>query len=179
MKNKNKGQILVETVIYVLIGLALIGLVLFAVKPNIDSNKEKLIIDQSINSLKNLDDKVKETIDNGKGNVRNVNDFSLKRGELSINGESDEIILVLRELSKPYSEPGTNIKYGNVNLVSKTEIKEYSVYLNLNYSNKINLTINGKDIEKTFNPSSAPYKFSISNEGGDRTKLLVINVEQT
>ena len=78
------GQILVETVIYVLIGLALIGIVLFAVKPKIDSSSEKVIIEQSINSLKNLDDKIKETIDNGKGNVRNVNDFSLKKGELKV-----------------------------------------------------------------------------------------------
>ncbi|MEK7633762.1 MAG: hypothetical protein AAB437_02870 [Patescibacteria group bacterium] len=39
-------------------------------------------------------------------------------------------------------------------------------------------TLNGKDFEKTFNPSSVPYRFSISNEGGDRTKLLVINMEE-
>ncbi len=178
MKTK-KGQILVETVIYVLIGLTLIGIVLFAVKPKIDSGRDKVIIEQSINSLKNFDDKIKESIDDGKGNVRNVNDFSLKKGELSINGESDEITFSLKDLSKPFSELGTNIKYGYVGLVSKAENKKYSVYLNLNYSNMVNLTINGRDIEKTFNPSSEPYRFSISNEGGDRTKLLVIDIEQT
>jgi|SRR3989344_2664366 len=178
MKEK-KGQILIESVIYVLISLTLIGIVLFVIKPKIDSSSEKVIIEQSINSLKNFDDKIEEMIDNGEGNVINANDFSLKKGELTINGESDEITLVLKELSKPYSELGANIKYGNVDLASKAENKRYSVYLSLNYSNNVNLTLNDLDIKKTFNPSSVPYRFSISNEGGDRTKLLVINIEQT
>ncbi len=179
MKNRKKGQILVEAVIYVLIGLALIGIVLFAVKPKIDSSRDKVIVEQSINSLKNFDDKINEVMDNGKGSVRNVNDFSLKRGELMIDGESDEITFALKGLSKPFSELGTRIKYGNVDLVSKTENKKYSVYLSLNYSNAINLTLNGGDDKKTFSPSSVPYRFSVSNEGGDRTRLLVIDIEQT
>ena len=48
IKNKKRGQIWVETVIYTLIGLTIIGLLLAVSKPQIDKQKDKALIEQKI-----------------------------------------------------------------------------------------------------------------------------------
>ena len=45
---KKKGQIWVETVLYTLIGLALIGITLAIMMPKITQSREKVVVEQSI-----------------------------------------------------------------------------------------------------------------------------------
>ena len=77
---KKRGQVWVETVLYTLIGLVLIGLVLAFASPRISEAKDRLVVEQSINSLNAFDEKV--NID--PGNVRRI-DFTIKRGALYID----------------------------------------------------------------------------------------------
>ena len=53
MKEK-KAQVWVETVIYTLIGLTVIGILLGFSKPKIDSMKDKIIIEQTIDLFERI-----------------------------------------------------------------------------------------------------------------------------
>ena len=57
-----RGQIWVETVIYTLIGLALMGLVLAFVMPKINESKDRIILQQTITSLNDIDEKINSVL---------------------------------------------------------------------------------------------------------------------
>ena len=156
----NKGQVWVETVLYTLIGLVLIGLVLTFASPRISEAKDRLVVEQSINSLNAFDEKV--NID--PGNVRRI-DFTLKRGTLYINPKEEIIKLEINDLGKPYSEPSVLINYGRVSGISEVEQKFSKITLYLNYSKQFNITYNDLEKEMKFDSAATPYIFLISNLG--------------
>ncbi len=178
MDRRKKGQIWVETVIYTLIGLALIGIVLAIVTPKINTSRDKIIVEQSIASLSALDDKIKEVVDNGQGNVRKIPELTLKKGELTFDGETNTITLVLKDISRPYSEPGIAIEVGSVFVLSEVKNGKTIVYLTLNYTNILNLTVSKADVIKKYDPASVPYSFIISNEGGGAGVQFVVNIQE-
>jgi hypothetical protein len=165
-----KGQVWIETVLYTLIGLTLIGLALGFIMPKINEARDKVLVEQAINSLSALDEKVSEAVQRGAGNIRQV-EFSMKRGDLEINGIGDEIKLTITGLSKPYSQPGVEIAVGRVKILSIAEQKTSSVFLTLSY--QANLTYDGKDQTRKFSAASIPYKFFIENKGVIGTKSWV------
>jgi type II secretory pathway pseudopilin PulG len=167
---KKKGQVWVETVIYVLIGLALISLVLSFVMPRINQQRDKIIVDQTVVSLSKFDRKINEVINGGRDNKRIV-DFSMKQGSFYINSEENEIVFVLEGLSKPYSEPGIEIPVGRVNVETTEGRKTSSVNLTLEYFG-VNLVYDDVEQNKKFTPSSTPYRFSIENNGAINIKQI-------
>lgn len=178
MKNK-KGQVWIETVLYTLIGLALIGIVLAVATPAINKSKDKIIVEQTIDSLNEWDKKINEVIDSGPGNKRNIASFMMKKGSLFINSPADEVNFVIDDLSAPYSEPGVLIELGKVKLISYEESGEDFVRLSLNYSSIANITYAEKDSAGQFSAASIPYSFDIENTGNQGGELFVINIEET
>jgi len=161
---RRKAQIWVETAIYALIGLTIIGIVLAIATPAIDRYKDKIVIEQTIAALEGLNSKILE-VGGTKGSVRIV-EFRVKNGELVIDSATDKISYVLKESRLEYSEPGTEIKQGEVYIKTETNGKKYDISLVLKYGENIDLTYNGNaDEKKTFNQASLPYKFSIENKG--------------
>ena len=177
MDKKKKGQIWVETVIYTLIGLALIGIVLAIATPQINKLKERRIVEQSAASLSRFDEGIKNDLEGGQEN-RRIIDFVLKKGEFYINGDLDTITLILKDFTKPYSEPGVVIPLGSVSAKTESTGKKYTINLLLNYYGVINLTYSNKDISKKFTPTNLPYSFNIDNNGlvGD---LIEISISET
>jgi len=131
---RKSGQVWVETVLYTLIGLVLIGVALAIITPQISKAKDTLIVEQTINALNDLDKKFDEVF-RGPGNVRQVPELTMRRGELYVNATGDEIIFVLKGMKKPYSEPGVVIEIGSVDVLSEEEQKDSTVYLTLDYGN--------------------------------------------
>src|SRR3972149_10097198 len=123
-----KAQVWIETVLYTLIGLALMGLALGFVMPKINEARDRALVEQAISSLSSLDSKITEAIQTGTGNVRQT-EFLMKRGEIYINASFDEIDLTLDGLAKPYSEPGVKIQMGRVTVISTEGQKTSSVKL--------------------------------------------------
>ena len=168
MKKNKGGQVWIETVLYTLIGLALIGLALGFIMPKINEARDKAIVEQAINSLSEFDGKINEVIETGTGNVRQI-EIYMKKGELEINsgdyvpGGKSEMKITLSELSKPYSEPNVTISFGRVQVMTEEGQKTSSVSLKVSYS--YNITFNGLNQNKKFTPASTPYKFSIKNNG--------------
>lgn len=165
MKNNfsKGGQIWVETVIYTLIGLSLIGLVLAIVTPKINEMQDKSIIEQTIDSLNVFDSKVNEVI-SAPGNKRVV-EFRMKRGSLYFDTQNDSVKYELDDSRAVYSEPGVSIQIGRINVTTIEGQKRSKVSLLLDYSMH-NITFNDADGETVkLTQTSVPYRISIENKG--------------
>ncbi len=165
-KNKTKSrkaQVWVETVIYTLIALVLIGTVLAFVKPKIEQLQDKAIIEQTLVVMENIDNQIKSVIQGGPGN-RRIIDIGLKKGNLDIDSKNEQILFNI-ESKHLYSEEGETVGVGNIKILTTPNGKNYDVVLWMNYSG-YDLSYRGNLNEiKTITKSSNPYKFVITNNG--------------
>jgi hypothetical protein len=168
---EKRGQVWIETVIYLLIAFVMIGLVLSFVRPKIEEMRDKAIIERSLEVMNSLDNLIL-TI-GSPGNKRLV-DLNIKKGSLTIDGENDTILFEM-EGKYLYTEPGEEVAVGNV--LAKTEEKgEYNVVtLKRDFSANYNLTYQGRDVGKTLNKAATPYKLYLTNNGV--TNNLNINID--
>lgn len=174
---KKRGQVWVETVLYTLIGLALIGLVLAFVMPKISQAKDKMAVEQTINSLNALDEKINAVLE-APGNKRFI-DLTMKRGELNIKSEENKVVFVISDLKKPYSEPGVEISSGRIKILSEEGQKTSSVSLTLEYGEFSDLKHAENEEDKKFSAASVPYTFSITNLGdSDGDGLVEISIKE-
>lgn len=164
IKLKKGGQIWVETVVYTLIGMALIGVALAIVTPQLNKQRDRALVEQTISALNVFDEKMTYVIDKGPGNVRNL-DFNVKRGKLIINSTEEVVYFIIDDLSSLYSQENIVINRGMISFKSKKERKGASIVLWLNYSSSVNITYRGREEQRVFNPASTPYKISIENLG--------------
>jgi len=164
----NRGQIWVETVIYTLIGLTVIGLVLAAALPKINARKDEIMIEQSIEALGNIDDKIYE-VQRASGN-RRVVDLEVRKGTLIIDMEEDTISWEL-ESSFEYSEVGVVIPLGRLN-VTTTSGNPWKVELKLFY--RMDLKFDGNNFgTHRIDVSPTPYKFAIENVGKEDGNIVI------
>ncbi|MFQ5531597.1 MAG: hypothetical protein ACE5ES_03200 [Candidatus Nanoarchaeia archaeon] len=162
-KKDKTGQVWIETIIYTLIAFIIIGTVLAFVKPKIQEMQDKAIIEQSIVMMEDLDSTISGIDIGGAGN-RRVIELAIKKGVLTIDGNSDKIIFEI-EGKHTYSEPGKDIEIGD--FIAHTEKKGDSntVTLTRDYSEKYNISYNNEDELKALSKTSTIYKLSITNKG--------------
>ena len=157
-----RGQVWVETVIYTLIGLAIMGIILAVVKPSIDAKKDQAILSQSEELLRNIKNQIEDVRYYGAGNSRTI-ELRIKKGELVIDSKNDSVIFSMDskyQYSELDKEVGDDIK------ILTTEKKgDYKVSLKLDYSSSLNLTYTREDKEKIFSTSPTNYKLNIANNG--------------
>jgi len=165
----------VETVIYTVIGLTIIGLVLAAVIPKINNKKDEVVIEQSIEALGKIDEKVYEVIDQGVGN-RRVVDLEINKGVLIIDMDANTISWVVDSGIK-YSEEDVMIPLGNLNITTtKKGSSSWEVESRVGYN--VDIRYDGENSgEKQLNPAPAPYKFVIENLGNIDNNI-VINLKE-
>lgn len=158
-----KAQVWVETVIYTLIALVLIGTVLAFVKPKIEQLQDKAIIEQTLVVMENIDNQITSVIQGGPGN-RRIMDIGLKKGTLNIDSTNEQILFNI-ESKHMYSEEGETIEIGNIKTLTTKNGKNYGVVLWTNYSG-YDLSYRGNlNGIKSVTKSSNPYKFVITNNG--------------
>lgn len=165
---KKHGQIWVETVIYTLIGLTIIGLVLATALPKINEKKNEIIIEQSIVALGIINDKIYEVL-RAPGN-RRVVDLEINNGALIIDIDKNTIMWVI-DSSFQYSELDTSISLGNINVTTKRG-NPWKVELKLGY--KMDIRYNG-DVSgiKRLDVAPTPYKLVIENAGIDAGNIVI------
>jgi type II secretory pathway pseudopilin PulG len=157
-----RGQVWVETVIYTLIGLAIIGLVLAGALPKINQKKDEMTIGRSIEALSEIDNKIYE-VSRAVGSRRVVN-LEVRKGVFIINpSPGHESISWVLDSSFPYSEVGMTVPFGNINITT-TKNGNYEVELKLSYN--MDLRYLG-EVEKRFDVAPTPYKLAIENKGRD------------
>lgn len=163
MEKEVEGQVWVETVLYTLIGIAIIGMVLSFAYPKIRAAQEAALIEQSVTTIANFDEVISLVNGRGPGNVKTYT-FMLKRGKLVIDGGQDKIVLELRGLSSEYSEPGLPVKQGRVEVLTTKEAKGYAVNVSVNYRMEkgfIDVKVGESDIEKEFAQAATPYVLKV------------------
>lgn len=160
-KNNKIAQVWIETVLYTIIGLAIIGILLAFVMPKINQTKDNLVIEQSIDTLKILDKKIKE-ISSETGSRGKV-DLRLKRGYLYIDPDKKQINITIEDLTSLYSEPGVLIRDGSLGITSQEGSKRNSITLSVSYSETI--TYDGNLAGKKINSAPLPYVLIIENTG--------------
>ena len=168
MEIQNKGQIWVETVIYTLIALILIGAVLAFIAPKIQEIQDKATIEQSIEMLQSIDKIISSVVFGGPGNKRIV-DIGIKKGNLIINSEEDKIIFEIKS-QYIYSQEGENISIGGIIVLTEKTGSSNKIILTSDYS-KYDITYGGKNESKTITQAPTPYKLSIENKGGAKTNI--------
>ncbi len=164
----NKSQIWIETVIYTLIGLAIIGILLAFAVPEIQEKKDQMLVKQSIDMLRQIENKIEEVRYYGPGN-RRVIETKIEKGNLIINPKQNAIEYNTKS-KYMYSQPGEEVEIGNINSTTKEVGEEYEIMLELKYEN-INITFLRKEKNKTLNPSPTPYKLTVENLGGNLVNI--------
>lgn len=166
-----KGQVWIETVLYTLIGLAIMGVILSLVKPSLDEKRDQLVLNQVIEILEGIDDQVEDVVYRGEGNSRPL-EITLKKGSITIDGVND-IVVFSMDSKNMFSEIGSVVSRGKIKaLTTEKANKLYNVALTLDYSN-FNITFAKTDVEKVLQYSSTPYRIIIANNGraGSRTNI--------
>ncbi len=158
----NKAQIWVETAVYTLIGLVIIAILLAIVTPQIQNIKDKSIVEQTMNSLERLNEKILE-IEQAPGNIRIV-DFKIMKGKIILNSEEDSVDYVLENTKLRISEPGKEIKEGNLILKTEEYGSRYRISLSLRYDN-LDLTFEESNSDKILQQGTQPHRIKIENIG--------------
>lgn len=170
-----RGQVWIETVIYTLIGLGLIGLVLALITPKINEYRDKAVIEQTISSLNLLDSKLNEALQSP-GNTRVV-EFRIRKGSLFVDSTQDLIFFELEDSSSLYSQPNQETRLGKMKVLTTPEATGNRVRLTLSYG--LNITYNGVEGPvKQFSAASIPYRFSLTNKGFDAARNETIDIRE-
>lgn len=164
IKKNNSGQVWIETVLYTLIGLALIGMVLAFTLPKITKTQERILVEQSLSSIKLLDQIINKVIENGPDNVR-IYEINFKEGNLFFDSSKEVIYFQIDEMKDYYSQPDVEIDDGRVKILSFGKKDSSSVKLTLNYTRFADITFDGKNDERKITQSATSYKLIISNLG--------------
>jgi type II secretory pathway pseudopilin PulG len=182
---KNKAQIWVETVLYTLIGISLIALVLTFATPKINEFQDKLVIEQSIETMQQFGKSIDSVADSGIGTRRNFNSFNLKRGELIIsNGDplDNKAELVLEGLTYAYTQPTqmstpsvtineVKVSFDNVKVYTQIEPLTKTYRTTIVYSPPIKF-----DSSLQLRAAGTPYRLSI--EKSTESNEAVISIKE-
>jgi len=162
--NENKrAQVWIETVLYTLIGLAILGTLMAVAKPKIDSYRDKVVIEQTIESLSLVDEKITSVL-RAPGNTRIV-DLKISKGKLVIDSQTDTLYWIMESKDK-YGEPGQKIPVGNIDVLTEGK-GPWMITMSINYTLlDLNITTkDNKDIKQEVAASPTPYSLIIENLG--------------
>jgi hypothetical protein len=168
-----KGQVWVETVIYLLIAFVMMGLVLSFIRPKIEELRDKAIIEQSLAVIKDIDNLIL-TI-GSPGNTRLI-EIGIRKGALVIDSAADTLTFEM-DSRYIYTEPGEPVQIGNINATTTTKSGVNTVTLKRDFSREYNLTYKGEESLKTLGKASTPYRLSFTNEGEDSSGKIIINFD--
>lgn len=167
--DNHKGQVWIETVIYLLIALVMISLVLAFVKPKIEELRDEAVIDQSIEILKNIDNSI---LTIGEAGNKRVLEIGIKKGTLTVDSQNEKIIFEI-DSRYLYTEPGQTVSIGNIEATTQSKGKNNIVTLERDFGDQYNLTYKGEENPKTFPKSSTPYTISLTNKGEFSNKIKI------
>jgi type II secretory pathway pseudopilin PulG len=157
------GQVWVETVIYTLIGLTIMGLVLAVALPKINAKKDEVLINQAIQAMGDIDNKV--YLVQGAALNRRTVDLDIGKGKVIIDVGENTISWVIDSRFK-YSEPGFPSTMGNMIILTE-ETDPWTVTMTIHYAVDIRF---GEDMvtgTKELGSAPTPYKLMVENAGND------------
>jgi type II secretory pathway pseudopilin PulG len=173
-KRSKRGQVWVETVIYTLIGMAVIGLVLAGALPKINQKRDEMAIENSIQAMTVIDEKIYE-VAQAVQNRRVVN-LEIKKGSFFVNPAQDTISWRIPS-SFAYSEVGQSVPFGSMNITTTEDGGSYEVELEFSYN--LNFVYENDDFrEEQFDAAPTPYRIVFENMGKDVRGDIVIAISE-
>ncbi len=159
-----KGVIWVSTVLYVLIGLAIVGGLLAIVKPKIAETSDRLIIDQTKESINVFDDLVIRTRE--AVGTRLSYKIKIDKGSFVIDCANEKLYWYSTSSYKP-GEENVTISEGDLKLYTTREGGVWNVTLTRDFSrDAINFSLGGDSSKvKVLTKATTPYRIWISNNG--------------
>jgi hypothetical protein len=161
----HKGDVWISTVLYTLIGLAMIASLVAIIQPEVSKLKDKFVIEQTAQSLNVLDDTILRTREATGTRLNYI--IRMDKGNFIIDGVN-EIIYWQTDSNYQFSEENRtiNLTLGNIKGITRPKDGIWNVTLLVDYRGYgINITVNDKDELKTLNPSSLAYSIWITNKG--------------
>ncbi|MEM4318358.1 MAG: hypothetical protein QW244_00840 [Candidatus Pacearchaeota archaeon] len=167
---ENEGTVWISTVIYILISLAVISSLLIAVRPKIEEARDRYTINYMVNVFQSLNSLVYDI--NEVQGTRRVFEIKITKGEMKIIPEKDRIEWQITTRFK-FSEPGQEVKIGDVGVITLENRGKIDTFLFLNYTTPINLTTvsDNEGDNLTLTQSPTPYKLLIENKGAPATSV--------
>ena len=164
LSNK-KGQVWMETLLYTVVSIAILGVVLSFALPKLEQNKERALIAMHISTLKTLDALVLNLANAPAGNSRAYS-LQLERGTFVIDGTANKLLFTIPEVGVKYSEVGVTIHDGSVSvLTSAAGKKKYTITLSTSYDSLgLDLVADQKDSALEFTQAPTPYTLQITRE---------------
>ena len=157
------SQIWIETAIYTLIGLTVIGVLIAIAQPMLDKARDAGIIQQTMDAMNQIDGKISE-ISQAPGSIA-VIDLKIAKGIFTINSSNDSLQYVIIDTPKLYSQLDLEIKEGNIYKKTIKHGTKYNVYLKRYYTD-LNISYKGNtDTAKSIQAASNSYRLSITNLG--------------
>jgi hypothetical protein len=154
---RKRAQVWIETVIYTLIALSLMAMLLAFAKPKIDGVKDRMLIEQTIDSMNKIGEQIGEV--QIAPNNKRVLTVKINKGKLEILPQADSLSWVL-DSSYKYSEIGRDSPIGNLHVLT-TGKGPYNVRVYSNYST--NITYNGDEKGFSLEASPTPYTVIVSS----------------
>ena len=164
LRMERLGQVWVETVVYMLVGLSLMALVLAFVIPKVNEYRDRSVIENTIAALNVIDGKINEVLE-APLNTRVV-DMTLKRGDLYFNASGDSIYYILEDSKVAYSEPNEPVSLGKITVLTEPIIKGTNrITISMKYA--FNLDYQNNQSVRKYSSAVVPYRFSFTNQGND------------
>lgn len=169
--NTRLSQVWVETVVYTLITLSIMGIVLSVVTPKINQMNDKIVITQSTDSLNKFNEQIGETL-TAAGNKREIL-LSVKKGEYVIDSSANKVSYILKDTSYMAGQPGLVIKNGDVNMLTlEKSSKKYDIYLTIDYSKEnLNIVYQNNELNKTLFSSPTAYRLVVEYLGNSKINV--------
>lgn len=181
LMSRKRSQVWVETIVYTLIALSLIGLFLTFAKPKIEEIQDKSIIEQSTDILEEINSVIISIVQGGPGNQR-VLEVGIKKGILKIDPARNQISFEI-EGKYTYTEPGQDgsagpyIQIGDILASTQKRGRTSTVTLLSNYSNIYDIKYKEGGESKSLARAPVPYKLIISYDGENGNGLPEINFD--
>lgn len=172
---KKRGQALIEAVIYILIGLALIAIVLTFAYPKIQEIQDKALLEQSLEMMQDMADTIKDVNQGGEGSQRII-EIGIKKGTIRINSVEDSLVFEL-ESSYMYSEPGVKYPRGDLIVLTETVGETNIVTFSLKYKDIFDITYMEEENSKTLGKGNLPYKILIKKGPENDDGITNIDIE--
>ncbi len=153
-----------ETLLYTVVSLAILGTVLSFAIPKMQQSQERARIETSIASMRALDDIIRTVHTLPPGNSR-TSLINVEQGTLMIDSEDEVIVWSIPSLNLKYSEVGTPVRQERVQILTTQTQKKYTTTLTLDFSGQgLNLTLNGNEAFTELTPAPTPYKLAITSQ---------------
>jgi hypothetical protein len=164
-----RGQVWVETVIYLLIAFVMMALVLSYIRPKIEELRDKAIIEQSLEIVKSIDNLI---ITIGSPGNKRLIEVGINKGSLIIDAPNDKIIFEM-ESNYMYTEPGKTVEIGKISAITEKIGTTNKITLTRDFGDEYNITYKGEETIKTLSTISASYNLFLTNEGESLNKIVI------